>query len=350
MRYGPIPTNIIEQLALWTDRLPVPVMDALFSIMKARGLMAGVSLGVFDALVSTAKTADGLAQELRLDKTSLELLLRCMVWAGYLRKSGDRYQLSRLSRKMAVSGAEMDLTGFVKWNYVQWRMVEQMETTLKTGRGMDFHSTMTDPQEWAWYQEAMLDIARFDAPLLARTIPIKNGAQRLLDVAGSHGLLGAAICRKHPPMRSTVVDLPAAIEHARVMARKENIEDVVEYRAGDIRYVDLGTENDAALLANILHHFLPEQNLALLRRVRLSMSAGGTVAIWDLETPDPASKPSEGDGAALYFRLTSTALCYSGRQYSQWLRDAGFEKVRIKRPVFRPGYVLVVGRNPLSGS
>ena len=59
---------------------------------------------------------------------------------------------------------------------------------------------------------------------------------------------------------------------------------------------DLGSGNDVALLANIVHHFMPEKNIALLKRVHASMSADGTVAIWELETPDPGSKATEGDG------------------------------------------------------
>ena len=144
-----------------------------------------------------------------------------MVWAGYLDQSGNRYRLSKLSQDTMVAGSSMELTGFVQWNYVQWRMVEQMENLLRTGRGADFHQTMTDPAEWAWYQQAMMEVARFDAPILARSIQVKQGARKLLDIAGSHGLLGAEICRKHPPMRSTVIDLPAAIEAARAHWRRK---------------------------------------------------------------------------------------------------------------------------------
>jgi hypothetical protein len=75
------------------------------------------------------------------------------------------------------------------------------------------------------------------------------------------------------------------------------------------------------------------------------MTVDATVAIWELETTDPESSPSAGDGAALFFRLTSTALCYSGKEYSRWLREAGFRNVRVIRPkLSRPGYVLVTGR------
>jgi hypothetical protein len=306
--------------------------------------MAATSLGVFDGLAAGPKTHEELARQLRLDPVSLHLLLRSLVSAGYLQWDGDRFDLSKLSRRTMIAGGEMELAGFVQWNYVQWRMVEQMENLLKTGRGVDFHKTMTDPEEWRWYQKGMLEVARFDAPVLAKSVPVKSGAKRLLDVAGSHGLLGAAICRKHGPMRSTVIDLPNAITHARDLAKAAGVADIVEHRAGDIMTDDLGADYDVALLANIVHHFMPEANIALLKRVREALNAEATVAIWELETPDPNSRPSAGDGVALYFRLTSTALCYSGKEYSRFLHEAGFKRVRVLRPALRPGNVLVTGR------
>ncbi len=344
MQYGPIPTNIFERVALWAGKVPVPLMDAIFSIMKARGLMAAVSLGVFDVIAASPKTSNQIAAELNLDAASLELLLRALAAAGYLELSSGQYSLSKLSSTTMVAGAEMELTGFLKWNYVQWRMVEQMESLIRTGHGVDFHKTMTDPQEWSWYQQAMMEVARFDASILAKMVPVKRSATRLLDVAGSHGLLGAAICRKHPPMRSTVVDLPNAIEHARRLAKDGGIADIVEHRAGDIMTSDLGRDNDVAVLANITHHFPPADNISLLKRVANALSEDATVSIWDLEAPDPNSRPSDGDGVALFFRLTSTAQCYSGRQYSEWLSAAGFQRVRIARPRLRPGYFLAVAR------
>src|ERR1019366_635524 len=120
MQYGPIPTNILERVAMWAGKVPVPLMDALFSIMKARGLMAAVSLGVFEAMAGGPKSAADLAGDLKLDKQTLELLLRSMVWAGYLEQKGNRFSLSGMSRRTMIAGADMELTGFVQRNYVQW--------------------------------------------------------------------------------------------------------------------------------------------------------------------------------------------------------------------------------------
>jgi hypothetical protein len=98
------------------------------------------------------------------------------------------------------------------------------------------------------------------------------------------------------------------------------------------------------LLSNILHHFATDQIAAVLRRARAALRAGGTVAVWEVEAPKPGSRATSGDGAALYFRLTSTAGAYHGDQYGEWLRQAEFARVTIARPMQTPGNVLVTAR------
>lgn len=349
MKYGPIPSNIVERIALWSGNVPIPMMDSLVSIMKARGLMAAVRLGVFESLKSGSRTAADIALEKNLDPKSLELLLRGMVWAGYAVWTGGVFSLSRLGRSSMVEGGSQELFGFVRWNYKQWEMVENLEETIRTGKGVDFHERMTSTEDWRWYQKAMLEIANIDAKTLALRVPVPRGARRMIDVAGAHGVLGAAICRRHPPLRSTVVDLPAAIEHARALAEDSGITDIVDHRPGDIRLDDLGDGFDVALLANILHHFMPDLNRLILGKVHRALNGNGTVAIWDIETPDPNSAPDMGDGAALYFRVTSSAMCYSGSDYGLWLREAGFKNIRVIRPALSPGSVLVVAAKSTDG-
>jgi hypothetical protein len=341
MQYGVIPTSLSERLALLAGAVPLPVLDLLFGPLKARFIMAAVRLGVFNALAHEAHTHESLAATLKLDASCLELLLRCLVFGGYLELSGERYSLSPLARKTMIEGAPRQMTGFAMWHYTHWQFLEHLETLVQTGTGVDFHASMHDPEAWGHYQQAMLEVARFDAPILARHVPVRRGASRLLDLAGSHGLLGAAVARKHPPMRSTVVDLPQAIEHARRLAEREGHGDLVEHRAGNLLTDDLGTGWDVVLLSNILHHFTPDEVRAIARRAFAATAPDGTVAIWELERPAPGKPPGEGDGVALFFRLMSTAGAYSGDEYVAWLTEAGFKRAKIVRPTLRPGTVLV---------
>ena len=343
MKYGAIATSVPERLALMLGKVPIPLLDTTFSIMKARSLMAGVRLGVFEAMREGYHSARELASRLSLDVDCLELLLRTLVHADYLAQRGDHYALSKLGRRNLISGAEMELFGFVEWNYTQWEFVGHMEELIRTGKGVDFHSALEDPARWGHYQRAMLELARRHAPVLAARVPVPHGSQKLLDLGGSHGLLGAAICRKHPPMRSTVIDLPAAISHARDLARTEKIDDIVEHRAGDLLNGSLEGGNDVVLLSNVLHHFQPEQLRQILTNAHAALRRDGTIAIWDMETPPKDSRASVTDGAALFFRLTSSASLYRGDDYANWLRIAGFRNIRLKRPMLLPGRVLVIG-------
>jgi 2-polyprenyl-3-methyl-5-hydroxy-6-metoxy-1,4-benzoquinol methylase len=344
MRYGVIPTTLIERLAISAGFVPIPVMDLLHSIIKSRVIMAGVRLGVFEALAREPRDAASLAAELHLDESSLELLLRTLVIADYLGMAGGRYRLSKLARDSMVAGGTRSLVGFAHWNYAHWDFVSHLEDLVRTGRGVDFHERLDDPEAWGHYQLAMLEASRFFASIVARRVPVRRGARRLLDVGGSHGLVGATVARRHPPLRSTVFDLPQAVPHAQAIAAREGLTDVVEHRAGNVLTDDLGTGWDVVLLSSLLHHFEPAQTRNVLRRLHAAISSGGTVAIWDIERPAANAKPTPGDGAALFFRLTSTAGTYHGSEYAAWLSEAGFTRVTVTRPRLSPGHVLVCGR------
>ncbi|HUE84480.1 MAG TPA: methyltransferase [Vicinamibacterales bacterium] len=344
MQYGVIPTSLAERLALFAGAVPLPLIDLSFGVLKARMIMAGVRLGIFEALAQESHTHQTLAVTLKLDASCLDLLLRSLVYAGYLELHGERYALSSLAKDTMITGARHDLTGFAQWHYTHWKFIDHLEELMRTGVGVDFHATMTDPEAWGHYQKAMLEIARFDAPILARHVPVRKGATRLLDVAGGHGLLGATIARRHSPMHATVIDLPAAIEHARSLAQHEGHADIVEHRPGDLMTGDFGTGWDVVLLSNILHHLTPQLVRSVVARVHDALTIGGTVAIWELERPARSKRPSEGDGVALFFRLISSAAAYSGEEYKGWLEDAGFTHTKIVRPRLRPGTVLVHAR------
>jgi 2-polyprenyl-3-methyl-5-hydroxy-6-metoxy-1,4-benzoquinol methylase len=344
VKFGAIPTNLAERLALAAGRVPVPAIDAMYGLVKARALMAGVRLGVFAALGDGRRTAADLAGDLHLDAEVLELLLRTLAVAGYVAQRGDRYTLTALARRTLVPGSPHDLHGFVLWNYTQWELLEHLEEALRTGRGVDFHATLADPEAWGHYERGMMELARFDSRVVSRLVPVPRGARELLDAGGGHGLFAAAICRRHPPLRATVLELPAAVEAARALAREAGHADLVRHRAGDLRTDTLGSDLDVVLLCNVLHHFAPDAVASILGRVRRALRPSGVVAIWEIERPRRGTKATDGDGAALYFRITSTAGAYHGDEFAKWLRREAFDAIRVRRPLLSPGNVLVTAR------
>jgi hypothetical protein len=315
--------------------------------MQARALIAAHRAGVLTRLDRAPAATDELARELSLDAECLGLVLRLLAAMGYVEHvSGTRWRLTRVGARHFGARASSPCAAFVEYGAAQWDIVEQLDQVLVSGRGIDFHDRQT-PEQWDAYQRAMLENARSFAAFMVEQLPVRVGATRCVDIAGSHGFVGAALCRKYPGLSSTVLDRPEALGPARALALQHGYDDVVRFVACDLRTDSLGEAVDVSLLCNVLHHFSEAQNRAVLARVRSSMAAQGTVAIFEIETPAPHAAPEAiGDGFALYFRISSSSTCFRGDDYVRWLREAGFCDVRAVRSVRMPSRVLVLGRAP----
>jgi hypothetical protein len=345
MRFGVIPTALGERIAALLGKLPYPIVDTLVAINQARALMNLVKCGALETLRDGPKDSAAIAAETKTNAEALHMLLRIGESGGYVKRSGSAWQLTSRGRKQLLRGAEMDLTGTVLFKFYEWELVEHMDEVLYTGIGKDFHHTLTDPDFWAAYQRSMTELASLAAPHVAKLVPVRSGATSLLDVAGSHGIFGAAICRLHPGMRSTVLDLPAAIPHARALAKEKGIHDVVTHIEGDMAAGNYPADQDVVFFGNIMHHFSPEQNVQILRHAHGCLNSDGTAAIWDIEhTPENAPAEVAGDTLALYFRIISTSSTFTAEEYRSWMGRAGFRDVQTRRHPLQPRFVLTTGR------
>jgi predicted O-methyltransferase YrrM len=346
MRYGAIADDAFEEQMLRSSRAPLVLFDSFMPLVQASALMAAVRHGVFEGLRDGPRTAPDLALALQVDSDTLFLIMRVLSASNYVSLDGyGRFGLSTVARTTLLQDSPDRLTAWVAMIDMWWALIGQVGALLRTGQGFDVHAHLREVTEWSTYQAAMLENARRLAPLVAPMVPVKQGATRLLDIAGSHGLFGGLIARAHPPMRSEVLDLPQAVEQARELASAEGLDDVVVYRAGDALTDTLGTDYDVVFLGNILHHFSPQQIAELLGRVRAALSSGGTVAVWEVRQPDVDERPDLfGDAFALFFRLTSSARCYRTDEFTRWLTEAGFVDVQVQSLPVGRSLVLVTGQ------
>ena len=93
------------------------------------------------------------------------------------------------------------------------------------------------------------------------------------------------------------------------------------------------------LLASILHHFIPADITPLIARVRNALRPGGTVAIWDSESPPRGGPVGHGDVVSLFFRLDVEC----GRLPRNGLRELAArptllrrQKLALVEPLARP--------------
>jgi 2-polyprenyl-3-methyl-5-hydroxy-6-metoxy-1,4-benzoquinol methylase len=337
--------NLVEWLALKLNLAPKPMIDTQIVFNAARAIMAGAELGIFEAIGTQARTADEIAQACRTHPRSTKQLLDCLVGVGYLKWSGDKYSLKRGLQKWLLKESEVNLIGKLRFQILEWDWMAKLEDYIRSGKPLDVHSS-TSGTEWQIYQEAMRDLSFNAAKELAGKIPMPQGAVSMLDIGGSHGLYSIEICKRHPALVSTILELPGAIESASAISKRYDQTGRVKHAAGNALTDDLGADKyDLVLINNVVHHFTLDQNLQLAAKVALALKPGGLYAIGDMIR---AEKPGEGGLVAstmgLYFSLTSSSGSWSATEIESWQKAAGLTHVKTIAAMSIPGFKLIIAR------
>jgi SAM-dependent methyltransferase len=328
-------------------RVPAPVLDAYLATFAARAVMGATALGVFEALQSGPRTADDVARCCRIDAPGADALLCALHAMGYVRSRGaGGWELTAMTRRWLVPDSPHAVDGFVGgFVPLAWDHMAQLEDRLRDGERIGLHERDADDPYWDEYMRAMLELSRLAAPAVARAIPAHR-PKRLLDLGGGPGGHAMAMCRRHLGLHATVVDLPGAARRGRAFVAADGMADRVSYVEGDALSVSLGGGYDVATCHQVMHTLDPEQSLALLRRARAALRPGGTMAVYELERP-PAGR--RGTRAATLLGVLFHLLCgtrtWTAEEVTGWFREAGFRRVRVRRPSSLPGSMVVVGRN-----
>lgn len=311
----------------------------------ARAIMAGASLGIFDALDEKQDTAEGLADRLGLDPIGTDILMVALHALGYVEDRGGSYRNSPAVERFVLRDSPHSVRAYVEtFNRDMWDEFSRVEHAVRTGGTTGLHSRAPDDPYWERYMRGLFDLTRLAGDDVARMIPARS-PRRMLDLAGGHGGYAIAMCRRHPGLTVTIADLEGAARIGRKIVDEEGMTDRIEYLVGDMFESDLGDGYDIVTAFQIVHHFDEDGNVDLLTLARKALREGGTVAILEQERP-PAGRRGNTIGAltGLLFFVTSRARTYTADELSTFVEAAGFDRVRQRRSQRLPGHVVVTGR------
>jgi 2-polyprenyl-3-methyl-5-hydroxy-6-metoxy-1,4-benzoquinol methylase len=338
VRLGLIPESPVERVVARLDAAPRPLLETQIAFTLARLVMAGVRLGVFDAVGEDTRTSHEVAERCGTDPRATGKLMFGLAAAGYLEEREGGYRTTPTTRKWILADSSSSLADKLLFQFHEWEWMERTEDFVRTGAPLELHRAIGGA-EWGDYQRAMRAVAGGAAREAARRLPVPRGARDMLDIGGSHGHLSATVCRRHEDMRAVVLDLPEAVEHAAPLLAEEGMGERVVHRAGDALSDDLGSDAyDLVVTAQLVHHFTDEQNRDLARRVARALRPGGVYAIIDMFSSRSAK--DAGQVPALlefYFALTSESGTWSPDEMAEWQRGAGLEPRRPIRFRTLPG-------------
>ena len=331
MRLGAVPENPIEWVVARLNVAPRPLLETQMAYTLARLIMVATKLGVFEALADGRATGREVAERSGTSPVGTEKLLFALAGAGYVRAEDGGYALTPVSRKWLLRASPHSIADKLLFQFLEWDWVARAEDYVRTGDPLELHS-MTGDEQWDLYQRGMRAMANAFASEAAKRMPVPKDATDMLDIGGSHGYYSVALCRRHDGLRSTVLDLPEAVEQAAPLLAAEGMGDRVVHRAGDALTEDLGAgAYDLVLVAQLVHHFSETENRDLAARIARALRPGGVYAILDEFRPKSAKEAGQvGALLEFYFALTSQSGTWAVEEMAGWQRQAG---LRPRRPI-----------------
>lgn len=346
MRLSLRPDNPAEWLALRAGVVPTAAAQAWGGMAMSGVLTAAVRTGMIGALARRPSTAAELAAGLGLDPVPTRMLLDCLRSAGHVTQRGARYRLSRRSRRWLDPEAALSVTRFVAATADYWHWWASLDEVTRLGQPVGHHSAPPDDPYWQRYVRGQLDLARLSAGEVARKLRLPPGARSLLDVGGGHGWYAAQLCRRHPGLTATVLDLPGSAAVGREIIAAAGMSDRVRHRDGDATAGDLGSGYDAVLCFNLVHHLTQDQIVALFAKIHAALVPGGVFAVMDGFAEPGRRAPNAGCVLSLFVYLSSGSAVHAPAELRAWLRAAGFGPPRKVRVLRIPGQALYVTRKP----
>jgi predicted O-methyltransferase YrrM len=324
---------------------PLPLMQLSTAFWGSKTLFVAHELGVFARLSeSGGATPSELAGGLSIDERPAEMLLTGCASLGLLEKRDGRYANSALAEEYLVPGRPSYFGGFVtlcdRRLYGTWgRLTEAIRTNRPVGWDPDEQRSFFDSEDADFllgFYDAMHSLSTPTGRALAGVIDFARHS-RLLDLGGGSGAIAIEVCRAFPSLRVSVFDLPHVVELAEGKIAAAGLSDRIETVAGDLfadePYPD---DHDVALLSLILHSFAEEQDRAILHKCHEALPSGGSVLVSELLVNDEKTGPAPAALMSLTMLVEDEGRNYTAAEYTDWLRDAGFEDVR-RLPLDVPG-------------
>ena len=173
-------------------------------------------------------------------------------------------------------------------------------------------------------------------------------APRVLDLGAGGAPWAIAILQACAGGTAVVNDLPGVIEVARRKTAEHEVSDRCRFREGDFHDIEIEADHyDMVVLGHVCRTEGPDGARHLIERAFDALVPGGRVLLADYFV-DPERKFNPHSVLMGMTMMTSTVNGFpiSNDQATTWLREAGFEAIRLIEPIgFQFTYVATKPRS-----
>jgi O-methyltransferase domain len=317
----------------------------------SNAISAAAHFGIADHLESGPKTPLELAALTGTQEQPLYRLLRANASVGVFTELEDgRFAQTPLSEPLrsnanpCVRNMAMILTD--DWHIRAW---EQLPWCVETGKpasyklyGMGMFDWMGQhPEKTVNFNNAMTDMSQGDAGAVVQSYDFSR-FEHIVDVAGGHGTLLAAILDQAPQARGTLFDMPHVIAGAKKAGILEPFANRSALEAGSF-FESVPAGADAYIMKYILHDWYDPECIKILGHCRNGIRPGGRLLVVDQVVP-AGNEPGVAKLMDLEMLVLPGGMERSEKEFRDLFAASGF---RLERIIPTPGIQCIIEGVPV---
>jgi len=302
------------------------------SYWEACTLHTGVSLEVFTHLGDQQLTAKDFAVKIGASERGVTLLLNALTAMGLLVKQDSSYRNTAEGKVLLIKDSprycgSLILHHTVLINY--WSQLPQAVTSGQPVKTVPYK----DKDERETFLMGMFNLAMASAPRIAEVIDL-SVRQYLLDLGGGPGTYAIHFCIANPELKAAIFDFPESRSCALRIVKQFNLEDRIDFMAGNYLEEEIRGSYDVAWLSHILHAEGENNCKKIIQKTMSVMEPGGLILVHDFILDNTQDNPLFPALFGLNMLInTPQGQSYSEAQIKDMLCNAGLKDV--KRISFR---------------
>ena len=323
----------------FTDFKPpaaAPVWAAIEGLARYHVLVAALELDVFDTLQRLGPSRiEEVNDEVGASLEHLRTLLDSIVVLGLLDQVNGVYELNDTAKRYLVSDGPATMAALVPVAPGPHDNWTRLADTVRVGRP----STPVEDDAAAFYVPLVegtfttMFRCATRADLKLRYSALR--APRVLDLGAGGAPWAIAILAGNPGATATVNDLPDVVSVAEAKAVEYGVAERVDWLPGDFHTVPI---DDEAYDIVVLGHVCRTEGEAganrLIERAMRALRPEGTLILADYFCDiDRKLNPHGVLMGATMMASTLHGNAFTAQQYSEWIRAAGFESIRLIEPI-----------------
>ena len=315
--------------------------DAILSQMLLGGLMQqsisiAAKIGIADLLVEKPQTAEELAAETETHAPSLYRVLRLLASVGIFSETADqKFELTPIAELLRQdapnSMRDVAIMQGEEWN---WRNYGELRHSVKTGETAQekahgrplFEFLTSNPEDEALFSRAMVNLSSSVIPPVVEAYDF-SGAVKLVDIAGGHGFLLAAILKANPHLQGVLFDQSTVVDGAVESLKKQDINHRVELVPGDF-FESVPAGADIYIMKHIIHDWNDDESIKILQNIHRAMNEKGKVLIVEMVVPE-GNAPSPSKVMDVQMLIATGGKERTEAEYQKLLESSGFNLTRI---------------------